>query len=305
MLYVINNADIDAEQQKNFHLKSGAHVCYFQYDTFKQNAAKLGISDEYVNQMPSNQLPSFEYYEALNIISMQIPHEVNSKESFSKVYIYMKKNLLVFVCKKHKIIDDLMREIAETDLKKADTERILYLFLNRLISDDTFVLENIEKQIMDIEEALVTTQNTDYVKKIFHLRKKLIILKKYYNQLLDINEGLSENENGILENNDFKLFKQLSVRADRLYNFVLNLREYVTEIREAYQVQMDIRLNSIMKLFTVLTAIFLPLTLIVGWYGMNLKMPEFQWDYGYLFVIVLSILVVIGEIIYFKKNKWF
>jgi magnesium transporter len=60
-----------------------------------------------------------------------------------------------------------------------------------------------------------------------------------------------------------------------------------------------------MKVFTVLTAVFLPLTLIVGWFGMNVKMPEYSWTYGYPYVIVLSIVVcgICGWI--FKKKKWF
>jgi magnesium transporter len=61
-----------------------------------------------------------------------------------------------------------------------------------------------------------------------------------------------------------------------------------------------------MKVFTVITTIFMPLTLIVGWYGMNFKyMPELNWKYGYLTVIIASILVVSGCIFFFKKKKLF
>ena len=60
-----------------------------------------------------------------------------------------------------------------------------------------------------------------------------------------------------------------------------------------------------MKVFTVITAIFLPLTLIAGWYGMNLSMPEYSWAWGYPVVIAVSILIVIAEILYFKRHKWF
>jgi magnesium transporter len=59
-----------------------------------------------------------------------------------------------------------------------------------------------------------------------------------------------------------------------------------------------------MKLFTVLTAIFLPLTMIVGWYGMNFKMPEFDWKYGYAYVGILCLVVMVIEWFYFHKNKW-
>ena len=61
---------------------------------------------------------------------------------------------------------------------------------------------------------------------------------------------------------------------------VLNLRDYLSQVREAYQSQIDINLNNVMKIFTVITAIFLPLSLIAGWYGMNFNMPEYQSPYG-------------------------
>ena len=86
---------------------------------------------------------------------------------------------------------------------------------------------------------------------------------------------------------------------------VRNMVESVTQAREAYQAQIDIEQNNIMKIFTIVTSIFLPLTLIVGWYGMNFSMPEFTWKYGYLMVIVLSVSVCVGLALYFKKKKWF
>ncbi len=67
---------------------------------------------------------------------------------------------------------------------------------------------------------------------------------------------------------------------------------------------LDYNLNNIMKLFTVITTIFLPLTLIVGWYGMNFtNMPELTWQYGYPAVIVFSVIVVMFCVIAFKKYK--
>ena len=96
----------------------------------------------------------------------------------------------------------------------------------------------------------------------------------------------------------------LDGRIDRLYENVRSLRDYLSQVREAYQAQIDIEQNSLMKTFTVITAIFLPLTLLVGWYGMNLRMPEFSWDYGYLFVIALSVAIIVICIMLFKKRKW-
>ena len=95
-------------------------------------------------------------------------------------------------------------------------------------------------------------------------------------------------------------------RVERLQNHVHLLRENVLQIRELYQSMQDARQNKIMGIITVVTTIFLPLTLITGWYGMNfVYMPELQWRYGYFAVIIISLFIVIAEIVYFKKKKFF
>lgn len=95
-----------------------------------------------------------------------------------------------------------------------------------------------------------------------------------------------------------------SNRAERLHDHVEMLREYLVQIRELYQSLIAVQQNQVMSILTVVTTIFLPLTLIAGWYGMNFpNMPEFGWKYAYPAVIIVSILVIILEIIYFKKKK--
>ena len=109
----------------------------------------------------------------------------------------------------------------------------------------------------------------------------------------------------MIDQKELRQFKIQTSRANRLYNGVLNLRDYVTQVREAFQTQTDINLNSVMKVFTVITSIFFPLTLIVGWYGMNLRMPEFGRRYGYLFVIVISVITAAATLLHFKMKNGF
>ncbi len=78
------------------------------------------------------------------------------------------------------------------------------------------------------------------------------------------------------------------------------------QVREIYQSQIDIRQNQIMKVLTVVTTVFLPLSLIAGWYGMNFSgMPELQWPFGYPLVILISVLVVAVTCWFFKKKHYF
>ena len=94
-------------------------------------------------------------------------------------------------------------------------------------------------------------------------------------------------------------------RVIRLQATVTGQREYVTQLRDLIQSQLDERQNRIMTVLTVITSIFLPLTLIAGWYGMNFRyMPELDWRWSYPAVLVVSVLIVVFCLVLFKKKKW-
>ena len=132
-----------------------------------------------------------------------------------------------------------------------------------------------------------------------------MMLKRYYVQLLRLCQDMEENENGLISGRQLKRFRMMTRRVERLLDTTDSLRDYVSQVREAYQSQVDINLNNLMRIFTVLTAVFSPLTLIVGWYGMNLRMPESRWAWGYPMVIVISLAVCVATVVLFKKKKWF
>ena len=136
-------------------------------------------------------------------------------------------------------------------------------------------------------------------------RQELLRLKRYYEQLDSIFDELAENDNSLLGKQNPRRFANLGNRMERYLNAVQSLRESVAQLREAYQSQLSIQQNDLMKIFTVVTAVFLPLTLLVGWYGMNfVGMPELHWKYGYPAVILVSVGIVAALVIYFKKKKW-
>ena len=99
-------------------------------------------------------------------------------------------------------------------------------------------------------------------------------------------------------------FTFIDKKFDKLLNHILRTQEYLDQVRQAYEAQIDIEQNQLMKFFTVVTSIFLPLTVIAGWYGMNLQMPELQLPFAYPLVIGLSVGIIGLMIWLFRKNKW-
>ena len=104
---------------------------------------------------------------------------------------------------------------------------------------------------------------------------------------------------------ELRYLANMSTKLTRLREDVDSLNNSVVHLQDAHQATMDLKLNDTMKILTVLTSIFFPLTIIVGWYGMNfVNMPELKWRFGYVYVIVLSLCVSGVLLLIAKKKKW-
>ena len=167
-------------------------------------------------------------------------------------------------------------------------------------------IDNYEDLITDTEDIGISSHSQDYMLKIQEYRKELLRLKRYYTQLQVICDGLLDNANNLIYEDGLIHFNIVHNRIDRCHAAVLNLQDYVMQMRETYQSQIDIEQNELMKVFTLITTLFLPLSLMVGWYGMNFhNMPELSSPWGYPVFIIVSIGISLGLILYFKKKKWF
>lgn len=226
------------------------------------------------------------------------------------IAIYIKKNLFLIV-----IIhddDESIREkfqyvLSNLNLKKLTMERLIFGFLERLISEDYDELEALSNEIQALEESVSNQKLADtFPARITAIRRHLLILHNFYEQLILLGETLQDNENELFEEEKLRHFRMFTNRVIRLGSDVQMMLEYASHVKEAYHAQMDNNLNSVMEVFTVVAAIFLPLTLIAGWYGMNFKnMPELSWKYGYPLVAMISAVVVILILLFFKRRKLF
>ena len=109
----------------------------------------------------------------------------------------------------------------------------------------------------------------------------------------------------LLSKEESRLFLVAERQAERLLKRSLTLKEYSLQLRELYQTQIDLQQNNTMQFFTVITTLFAPLTLLTSWFGMNFtNMPGLDWRWGYEAIIAVSVIIVVIEIIIFKRKKW-
>lgn len=253
-----------------------------------------------------SRIESFEGFETFDLFAFDW-YDIHGDQIFlSKVIIYMDKNNIFFICgdkdsKEHcsGIVSMLSKDTP------ASNEQLLYRFFICLFRGDMDYLDSFETKINDLLTDLLSGELNNVPGEVTEQRRELLRLKRYYEQLDIMFDEIAINDNRLLSPKTIRRLTALGARTDRYLNKVNNLQELVSHIQETYQSQLAIQQNDLMKIFTVITAIFLPLTLIVGWYGMNfVYMPELSWKYGYPLVIVISIGIVAVLIWYFKHKKW-
>lgn len=184
-------------------------------------------------------------------------------------------------------------------------ERFIYDFLELIIARDLSILEGYERELDDIEGDILDDAKTADLGRVNEIRGDIRDLRRHYDQLIDLGQELEENENNFFKPENTRYFRLFTDRMSRLHDTANSIRDYTVQIRDLYHTQMEIKQNRIMTLLTVVTTIFMPLTLIVGWYGMNFRyMPELESRWGYPIVIIISLAIIIFSLIFFKKKKW-
>ncbi len=183
-------------------------------------------------------------------------------------------------------------------------ERFLYDFLDQIVKDDLRLMERYERELDAMEHIIMEGEEVPS-ERLNDIRSDIRDLRIHYEQLMDLGQELEENENNFFKQENLRYFRLFLNRMARLHDTSTSLREYTIQLRDQYKAHLDIKQNRIMTVLTVVTTIFMPLTLIVGWYGMNFRyMPELEWRWGYPVIIGVSILVAVGSLLYFKKKKW-
>ena len=201
---------------------------------------------------------------------------------------------------------DIIKAVQRTKKwKMPSLERFLYDFLDQIVIGDLRLMENYENELDSMEQQIIDGDENLPSGRLNTIRSDIRYLRIHYEQLMDLAAEFEENENGFFKFENLRYFRLFIDRAERLHEESMSLRDYTMQLRDLYKAHLDIKQNRIMTVLTVVTTIFMPLTLIVGWYGMNFKyMPELNYEWSYPVVIVLSVLIVVLSLIFFKRKKW-
>ena len=189
--------------------------------------------------------------------------------------------------------------------RQPSLERFLYDFLEQIVDRDLAIMERYEDELNRIEDKILSSKGEEDPTRVNEIRSDIRKLLVHYEQIIDMTQELEENENGFFSEENLRYIHLFMNLMARRHDSAVSLRDYTMQVRDLYNAQLEVHQNRIMTLLTVITTIFMPLTLLTGWYGMNFRyMPELGWGLGYPAVIVVAVAIIAFCLFIFKKKKW-
>lgn len=272
---------------------------------------QIGIEEYVVEECINNSTVirnAIEVYEEFSFGIVSLVDMFEHDKMRKDIGFILQKNILLFILlddEGNSDYEEILRKALERIRLNATPERMTAAVLEHILfkgNEELVFTENImmalEKNVLNLEHA------EDISSEVMALRSRVSTLKNFYDQMIDVGEILQENTNDIFLDEELRFLKNFTTKAERMKERSQGLNDNLMHIWEMLDASMNNKLNDTMKVLTIVSIIFQPLTMITGWYGMNFKyMWELEWRYGYLFVIILNILIVVAISWFFKKKK--
>jgi len=293
------------------------------------DAETLKTLGEYFNLHPlaledvlnTGQRPKVEVYsDYLFIVVQMVYQEKDRVICGEQVSMFLGKNFIITFQEEgdYDVFDPIRERIrsGRGSLRKTKADYLAYALLDSVIDHYYPVLEDLGDNIEELEERLLQHPTKDMVKTLHGYKRHLTILRRIVWPMRDVVNSLLHDTSGHITSPTKVFLRDCYDHTVQLMDFVETYKEISSGLMELYHSSVGLRTNEIMRVLTVITSIFIPLTFVVGVYGMNfaphdeagkklpLNMPELYQPHGYIVVMGLMLLTAIAQLIIFKKMKW-
>jgi magnesium transporter len=303
------------------------NVCGFEdADSIKQlgkyyDIHPLSVEDIFhTDRQPKIEL--FENYRYLSIKTIQrekrFTHDSKKKKDqqekieeflIDQISIIITKNTLItFQEMQGDAFGGIRKKILENigDIRKVGVEYLAYVIIDAIVDEYFLTIDHLEEDIEGFEDRSAKTNDETFIDEILDTKKYLLQIKRAILPLRNCLNKITHQEN-FFQSDKLKPFLQdLSENINHALVTVDNFREWLSSIMEQNLSIVSYQTNNVMKVLTVISTIFIPLTFIVGIYGMNFdNMPELRYGPAYFIVLGIMGLIAIMMLIYFKIHRWF
>jgi len=207
---------------------------------------------------------------------------------------------LIFEPLQTRIINGLGR------VRKMKSDYLVFSITDMIIDQYFALMEDIGETIEEIEEDLITSQGQSSQEAIYKLKRRLGYVKKTIWPAREVLNQLQYSDHQLINEVTKIYFRNIYDHTIQIIETLESLRDLTAGMMDLYLSKVSFKLNEIMKILTIFSTIFIPLTFFAGVYGMNFKyFPELNWKGGYFIFWGIMILIAAGMLIYFRRKKWF
>jgi magnesium transporter len=190
-------------------------------------------------------------------------------------------------------------------IRKLGADYLAYALMDAVIDNYFDVLEDIGEEIEEIEDEVVHAPSPRTLHNVHRLKRELIFLRRAVWPMREIANSLLRDESDLVSNETRIYLRDLYDHSVHVMDTVETLRDIVAGMLDVYLSSVSNKLNEVMKVLTVMSSVFIPLTFVAGVYGMNFQhMPELQWRYGYPTVMGGMAVVAAGLLFAFRRRGW-
>jgi magnesium transporter len=190
-------------------------------------------------------------------------------------------------------------------IRTAGADYLAYALADAIVDQYFAILENIGNRLEEIEAEILSDPTSETLQAMHELRGELILLRKQVWPTREVLNRLTQAESPLIQNATTIFFRDVYDHTIQVMEAIESYRDILTGMLDVYLSMIGHRTNEIMRVLTIMAAIFIPLTFIAGVYGMNFKyMPELAWPWGYPLIWLVMVAMGVGMVIYFKKKKW-
>jgi magnesium transporter len=191
-------------------------------------------------------------------------------------------------------------------IRKKSADYLAYALFDAIVDNYFLVLEKVGAQIEELEEEILTEPCRESLEWLHFLKRELTILRKSVWPLRDVINSMVRSDSDLVREDTVKYFMDIYDHTMQVIETVEAFRDVAASLYDMYLSAISNRMNEVMKVLTVIATIFIPLTFIVGIYGMNFHyMPELAWKWGYFVTMAIMAILGLGMAFYFKKKDWF
>lgn len=241
----------------------------------------------------------------INILEQQ-GKQIISKE----LDIFLGRSFIVTVYKsKITLLYELIEDIKEgknSHLFKEDKSPaiILYYLFDRIIKNNYNIISDLEIEGDKIELEILKKPDNDHLNALLFIRREAYKLRKLIKPIRYIGDSLVLDENGVIGEENIIYFRNINNKIEKLMNSLDTLSQELAIVREAYESELANKTNELMKVFTIITAVFLPLELVTAIFSMSFEAIPFKTcPYGFYGLVVILLLMAIFLLLLFKKRK--